>query len=101
MIVPYSHVLFLAGILFAMGVVCSVARRNLIMMLIGVEIMLNSAGLAFVAAALRWQQLEGQVFVLFIFAIAAAEVSVGLALIIYAYRRTGSLDPETYNILKW
>ena len=82
MIVPYSHVLFLAGILFAMGVVCSVARRNLIMMLIGVEIMLNSAGLAFVSAALRGQQLEGQVFVLFIFAIAAAEVSVGLALII-------------------
>ncbi len=45
MIVPYSHVLFLAGVLFAMGVVCAVARRNLIMMLIGVEIMLNSAGL--------------------------------------------------------
>ena len=101
MIVPYSHVLLLAGILFAMGVVCSVARRNLIMMLIGVEIMLNSAGLVFVSAALRWQQMEGQVFVLFIFAIAAAEVSVGLALIVYAYRRTGSLDPETYNILKW
>jgi NADH-quinone oxidoreductase subunit K len=101
MIVPYSHVLFFAAILFAMGVVCAVARRNLIMMLIGVEIMLNSAGLAFVAASLRWQQLEGQVFVLFIFAVAAAEVSVGLALIIYAYRRTGSLDPEAYNILKW
>ena len=69
MIVPYSHVLLLAGILFAMGVVCAVGRRNLIMMLIGVEIMLNSAGLAFVAAALRWQQMEGQAFVLFIFAI--------------------------------
>ena len=101
MIVPYSHVLLLAGILFAMGVVCAVARRNLIMMLIGVEIMLNSAGLAFVAASLRWRQMEGQAFVLFIFAIAAAEVSVGLALIIYAYKRTGSLDPDTYNILKW
>ena len=101
MIVPYSHVFLLAGVLFAMGVVCAVARRNLIMMLIGVEIMLNAVGLAFVSAALRWQQLEGQVFVLFIFAIAAAEVSVGLALIIYAYRRTGSLDPETYDILKW
>ena len=101
MIVPYSHVLFLAGVLFALGVVCAVARRNLIMMLIGVEIMLNAAALACVGAALRWHQLEGQVFVLFIFAIAAAEVSVGLALIVYAYRRTGSLDPETYNILKW
>lgn len=101
MIVPYSHVVFLAGILFAMGVVCAVARRNLIMILIGVEIMLNAAALAFVSAALRWQQLEGQVFVLFILAIAAAEVSVGLALIVYAYRKTGSLDPEHYNILKW
>ena len=53
MIVPYSHVVFLAGILFAMGVVCAVARRNLIMILIGVEIMLNAAALAFVSAALR------------------------------------------------
>jgi NADH-quinone oxidoreductase subunit K len=80
--------------------VCAVARRNLIMILLGVEVMLNGAAIAFIGAALRWQQLEGQAFVLFIIAIAAAEVSLGLALIVYLYQRTGSLDPEDYRVLK-
>jgi NADH-quinone oxidoreductase subunit K len=93
MIVPFGHVLILAGILFLMGVFCAVARRNLIMVVLGVEIMLNAASLVFVGAALRWQQLEGQVFALFI-------LSVGLALIVYVYRRTGSFDPGAYNLLK-
>jgi NADH-quinone oxidoreductase subunit K len=101
MIVPYGHVLLLAGILFVLGLACTVARRNLVMVLLGVEIMLNAAGIAFVGAALRWQQLEGQVFVLFIMTLAAAEVSVGLALIVRAYRRTGSIDQTTYDLLKW
>lgn len=100
MIVPFGHVLILAGILFFMGIFCAVARRNLIMIVLGVEIMLNAASIAFVGSALRWHHLEGQVFVLFILAIAAAEVSVGLALIVYAYRRTGSFDPGSYNLLK-
>ena len=100
MIVPFGHVLILAGILFFMGIFCAVVRRNLIMIVLGVEIMLNAASIAFVAAALRWHHLEGQVFVLFIFAVAAAEVSVGLALIVCAYRRTGSFDPDVYNLLK-
>jgi len=100
MIVPHGHVLILAGILFLMGAVCAVARRNLIMILIGVEIMLNAAGLALVGASLKWQQLDGQVFVLFIMAVAAAEVSVGLALIVYSQRRTGSVDADSYNLMK-
>jgi NADH-quinone oxidoreductase subunit K len=93
-------VLILSGLLFLLGTVCAVARRNLIMILLGVEIMLNAATIAFVGAALRWHDMEGQVFVLFIFAVAAAEVSVGLALIIGVYRRTGSVDPTTTNLLK-
>lgn len=100
MIVPFGHVLLLAGILFMLGMFCAVARRNLIMILLGVEIMLNAATIVFIGASLRWQQMEGQVFVLFIFAVAAAEVSVGLALIISAYRRTASVDPNNYNLLK-
>ena len=99
MIVPLNHVLLLSAVLFGLGMFCTLARRNLIMMVLGVEIMLNGASIAFVAAALRWQHLEGQVFVLFILAVAAAEVSVGLALIIYAYRKTGSFDPARYNLL--
>jgi NADH-quinone oxidoreductase subunit K len=100
MSVPFGHVLILAGLLFLMGVLCAVARRNLIMILLGVEIMLNAAAIAFVGAALRWQTMEGQVFVLFILAVAAAEVSVGLALIVNAHRRTGSVDPGNLNLLK-
>jgi NADH-quinone oxidoreductase subunit K len=100
MIVSFGHVLFLSGLLFLLGTVCAVTRRNLIMILLGVEIMLNAATIAFVGAALRWHDMEGQVFVLFIFAVAAAEVSVGLALIIGMYRRTGSVDPNNFNLLK-
>jgi len=100
MIVPFSHVLMLAGILFLLGMFCAVARRNLIMIVLGVEIMLNAASIAFVGASVRWQSLEGQSFVLFILAVAATEVSVGLAIIVYAFRRTGSFDPGAYNILR-
>jgi NADH-quinone oxidoreductase subunit K len=94
MIVPLSHVLLLAGLLFLMGMFCAVTRRNLIMILIGLEIMLNAVSIAFVGGSLRWQQMEGQVFVLFILAVAGAEVSIGLALIVSAYKRTGSVDPD-------
>lgn len=101
MIVPYTHVLILAALIFSLGLICVLTRRNLIMTLIGVEIMMNAAAILFVAAALRWQQLEGQAFVLFIIAVAATEVSVGLALIVGAYLRSGSVDPDNYNFLKW
>jgi NADH-quinone oxidoreductase subunit K len=100
MIVPFSHVLLLAVTLFLLGAACAVARRNLIMILIGVEIMLNAAGLVFVGAALKWGQMDGQAFVLFIMAVAACEVAVGLALIVYSYRRTRSVDSDLYSLLK-
>jgi NADH-quinone oxidoreductase subunit K len=100
MIVPYGNVLLLAIILFLLGAVCSISRRNLLMILIGVEIMLNAAGLAFVAASLKWRLLDGQAFVLFILAVAASEVAIGLALIVYSQRRTGSLNSDQYNRMK-
>ncbi len=99
-IVPYSHMLILAGALFLLGAACCVARRNLVMILIGVEVILNAAGLALVAASLRWQQLDGQALVLFIMCVAAAEVAVGLALIVYSQRRTGTLEANRYNLMK-
>ncbi len=99
MIVPFGHTLILAAIVFGLGIFCAVSRRNLIMIVLGIEIMLNAAAIAFVAAALRWQSLEGQTFVLFILAVGATEVSVGLAIIVYAFRRTGSFDPENFNLL--
>ena len=99
-IVPYSHMLVLAIALFFLGAAAAVARRSLVMILIGVEVMLNAAGITLVAASLYWKELEGQILVLFIMCVAAAEVAVGLALIVYSQRRTGSLDADRYNLMK-
>ena len=100
MIVPYNHLLILASLVFIMGAACTVARRNLIMILVGVEIMLNAAALAFIAGSLQWRHLEGQAFVIFVFTVAAAEVAVGLALIVHLYRRTGSVLADDYSEMK-
>ncbi len=100
MIVPFGHVLALAGILFLLGAVCALTRRNLLMIVLGVEIMLNAAALAFVGGALHWRSLEGQAMVLFIMAVGATEVSVGLVMIVRAYRRSGSFDPGVFNLLQ-
>ena len=99
-LVPYSHVLILASILFVLGASCAIARRNLIMILIGVEVMLSAAGLTFIGAAMRWQQLDGQAFVIFIMAVAASEVAVGLALVVYSQRRTGSVNADDYDLMR-
>jgi NADH-quinone oxidoreductase subunit K len=100
MIVPFSHVFMLAALVFFMGLVCMVARRNLIMTLIGIEIMMNAAAIAFLSASLHWHRLEGQAFVLFILGVAATEVSVGLALVVAAHRQTQSMDPDAYPSVK-
>ncbi len=99
MIVPLGHVLALSALLFLLGAACVAARRNLFMIIIGVEVMLNAAGLALVAGSLHWRNLDGQALVLFILAVAAAEVSVGLALVIRAQRRRRSLDPDHFRLL--
>jgi len=83
MIVPLLHVLILAGILFVLGLVCVLVwRSNIIMMLIGIEVMLNAAMLAFVGGANRWGMADGQVFALMIMAMTSAEVSLALALVV-------------------
>ncbi len=98
--VVYGQVILLGMMLFVIGGACVLIRRNLIMILIGVEIMLNAAGIVFIAASLRWGALDGQAFVIFIMAVAAAEVAVGLALIVYCQGRSGSINADTYNTLK-
>jgi len=98
--VPLTHIMALAGVLFFLGAICVVVRRNVLFILIGVEIMLNAAGLTFVAASLRWGAPEGQIFVLFLMAMAASEVSVGLALVVYAHRRKKSVDVDDFNEMK-
>jgi len=86
--------LLLAGVLFALGLIGLLVRRNIIFMLMSVEIMLNAAGLAFVVAGARWGQPDGQVMFIFILTMAAAEVSVGLALVLQMYRRLQGLDAD-------
>ena len=92
--IPMREGLLLAGILFSLGLVSLLVRRNLIFVLMSLEVMLNAAGLAFVVAGSRWHQADGQVVFLFILAMAAAEVSVGLALVVQIYRRFKSLDVD-------
>ena len=98
--VPMHQGLLLAGILFALGLVGLLARRNLIFMLMSLEIMLNAAGLAFVVAGARWGQADGQIVFLFILTMAAAEVSVGLALVLQIYRRFQTLDSDAVSEMR-
>ena len=90
--IPTEHGLLLAGILFALGLIGVLARRNIIFILLSLEIMLNAAGLAFITAGYRWGQPDGQVMFMFILAMTAAEVSVGLALVLQVYRLWRTLD---------
>ncbi|HEY7304665.1 MAG TPA: NADH-quinone oxidoreductase subunit NuoK [Bryobacteraceae bacterium] len=94
------HVLNLAVILFALGLIGLLTRRNLIFTLMSVEVMLNAAGLAFVAGSYQWGKPDGQVMFLFILAMAAAEVSVGLALLLQFHRREPTLDSDTASEMK-
>ena len=100
MMAPLEHILALAMILFALGAFCALARRNLIMILLGVEVMLNACSIVLVGASLRWQALEGQAFTLFIMALTAAEAAVGLALFVYARKRAGTLDSGGFSSMK-
>jgi NADH-quinone oxidoreductase subunit K len=98
--VPMEHGLLLAGVLFTIGLVGVLVRRNLLFVLMSIEIMLNAAGLAFVVAGARWGQADGQVAFLFVLAIAAAEVAVGLALLLQYHRRFGALDSQAAGKMK-
>ena len=98
--VPMEYGLILAGILFTLGLAGVLVRRNLLFMLLSIEIMLNAAGLAFVVAGARWAQPDGQVLFMFILTMAAAEVSVGLALILQIYRRLKTLDADAADEMR-
>lgn len=91
---PLSHGLILAAVLFGLGTIGLLARRNLLFILMSLEIMLNAAGLAFVVGGARWLQPDGQVIFLFILAMAAAEVAVGLALLIRLHHEQTNLDAD-------
>lgn len=98
--VPMTQGLLLAAILFALGVVGIVVRRNLIFILMSIEIMFNAAGLAFVVAGAHWGQADGQALFIFVLSVAAAEVSVGLALLLLLQRRFKTLDADAAGTMR-
>jgi NADH-quinone oxidoreductase subunit K len=95
-----EHYLFLSAILFAIGLLGVLTRRNLLIVLMSVEIMLSAANITFVAFSRYGSNLDGQVFVLFSFVVAACEVAVGLGIIIAAFRRVGSVDMLMWRRLR-
>ena len=98
--IPLIHGLGLAMVLFTLGLVGLLTRRNILFMLMSVEIMLNSAGLAFIVGSSRWAEADGQLMFIFILSMAAAEVAVGLALILQFYKKFNTLDADAASNLK-
>jgi NADH-quinone oxidoreductase subunit K len=98
--IPMEYGLILAAVLFVLGLIGVLARRNIVFMLMSVEIMLNAVGLAFVVAGARWNQVDGQVMFIFILTMAAAEVSVGLALVLQLYHSFKTLDTDVASKMK-
>jgi len=105
--IPLEHVILLSAVLFAIGVIGVVTRRNLIVILMSIELMLNAANLAFVGFNRLWpggageNALDGQVFVLMVITVAAAEVAVGLGIVISMFRNRDSVDIEDVSLLRW
>ena len=101
MTVPVSWYLVLSAVLFGLGVVAFVFKRNLITIFMAIELMLNAVNLAFVAFARAHNQLDGMVFVFFVIVVAAAEAAVGLAIVITLVQNRESLNIERVNLLKF
>ncbi len=98
--IPMDHVLILAAVLFSCGLLGLMLRRNIIFMLMSLEVMLNASALAFVAAGARWGQPDGQIIFMLILSVAAAEVAVGLGLVLQIQRRFKTLDMDQITRLR-
>jgi NADH-quinone oxidoreductase subunit K len=98
---PLNYYLILSAAIFAIGVVGVLIRRNLIVVLMSIELMLNAVNLTFIAFSRFLGSMEGQVVVFFVMAVAAAEAVIGLAIVISVYRHRQTLDPQEMQLLKW
>ena len=99
--ITLNHYLFLSAILFSIGTAGVFLRRNLITLLLSVEIMLNAVNLAFVAFGRQFGTVDGQIIVFFVMTVAAAEAAVGLAIVIAMFRHKEVLTPDAFTSLKW
>jgi NADH-quinone oxidoreductase subunit K len=100
-VIPLGHYLIVSAILFAIGAAGVFLRRNLITILLSIEIMLNAVNLSFVAFGRQLGSFDGQIITFFVIAVAAAEAAVGLAIIIALYRHRESLNPDAFTSLRW
>lgn len=98
--VPTSYFLVLSAVLFGLGVIAFIFKRNIITIFMSIELMLNAVNLAFITFSRALDQLQGQVFVFFVIVVAAAEAAVGLAIIILIHRNRGTLNVERVDTLK-
>lgn len=98
--IPLGHVLVLGALMVAVGVFGVLLRRNVLFMLLSLEVALNGVMVAFIGAASHWGQPDGQVFALFVLTMSAAEVAVGLALVVQLFRRAGTLDADTLDAMR-
>jgi len=98
--VPLEHGLIVAAILFVLGFIGVMVRRNILFMLISIEVMMNAAAMAFVVAGSRWVQPDGQVMFIMILTLAAAEASIGLAILLNLYRQFNSLDIDAASEMR-
>jgi NADH-quinone oxidoreductase subunit K len=99
--VPLSYYLALSAVLFVIGVVGVLIRKNVIIILLSIELMLNATNINFVAFSHYLQDITGQVFVFFVMTVAAAEVAIGLAIIIALYRNRSTINVEDISLMKW
>jgi NADH-quinone oxidoreductase subunit K len=99
--VPLSYYLYLTAILFAIGVFGVLIKRNAVIMIMCIELMLNAVNLAFVALSRYLNLMDGQIFVFFIMTVAAAEVAVGLAIVVALFRLKETEDVDEINLMKW
>ena len=99
--VPLSWYIILSAVVFSIGVIGFLIRRNIIIMLISIEIMLNAVNISLAAFSHYLQDIRGQIFVFFVIAVAAAEVAIGLALIIALFRNKPTVNVDEINIMKW
>lgn len=98
--IPLEHGLILAAILFVIGLCGVMVRRNFLFMLMSLEIMMNAAALAFVVAGSRWVNADGQIMFILILTLAAAEVSIGLAILLQFYHKRGHLNVDSASEMK-
>ena len=98
--IPLEHGLAIAAVLFCLGLLGLMVRRNILFMLMSLEVMMNAAGLAFVVAGSRWEQPDGQIMFILVITLAAAEAAIGLAILLQLYRRFNTLDVDAASEMR-